>query len=809
MVETVPYKLPSMIGGISQQSPQDRPPACAEDEENIDAIALKGAKARNGSEYLGRINKFYEDPFYHSIVRSVDENYMVIIEDGAVDVVNVATGAVAVVTGIDSGTPPIADYFAHTGAAREAFAAVTVEDKTFIANREQITRMRTALTDARPNRAVFYFKAAAYSTEYVMSITWDGTTYSATYTTPNNSDPDNALYIDTGTLAVEFVDAFELVPALVAAGFTFTANGSMVVVDGPSTGVTEFTIDSKDGQGDTHLISFKDWVRKYADLPARAPQGYVVGVRGAVQDQKDDYWVQYTGKGMTGRWVEIAKPEITFRIDNDKMPMILTNTGPDTFTLTKGTWGERLVGDGDKSSPDPEFIGRRIISLNFIAGRLVLCTEGTASMSRSRNSYVFFPDTAQARLATDPIGLDIQNGQVTIIRETVAVSEKLFLWGHKAQLRLDSGDGPHSEENTEALPSTNYEYDGRVPPLAIGMSSVVFGTQNDAGTRMVEVMYRNGSAIGEIPLTDHVPELIEGDLRHIIGGAASGSLGVITTALDDGFYFYRWLNQGDQRVQTAWNKWRFKGIDKVLGGTINGAYLYLLVSIGTYTHIERIRLNPGRGPMQAIRLDHRLTQEDGDWLLVDEEQGIYEFVIPYSVEEPDREHYVAVDAAVTDGVYYQGRQLPMTWVDSNTVRITYGLEGLIGEEHAPQWFFGAKVTTYRKLSQLFIQTEAGPLYADNLQIAGIRVSHSDTHRYRVEVRQKDGTVISTEEFNGKFPTLPQVVNNKQPSLSGSLTASVGSLAEEVDIFLINDSVYPSCWTGMDYHYSADRVPKRR
>lgn len=787
MVATSAYKITSMIGGISEQSPQDRPTACAEDELNIDAVALKGARARNGSEVLNYLSETFEDPFVHDVVRSSTEHYKVLVEGGRIVVVNLVNGQPCIVSNFDL----VADYFAHTGPARLAFAAVTVEDDTFIVNTQKTVAMNADKTEARQNQAIFYLKAAAYSTVYTMTIKVDGKSYSATYETPDNSAFENAKYIDTGTLAEEFAQRLSTVTGLTSRGFTFSANGSMVIVDGAD---NSFTVDSKDGQGDTHLISFKDWVRKYADLPARAPSGYTVGVRGSKADQKDDYWVRYSGTAMTGRWVEIAKPGITYKLDETTMPVLLKSRAKEVFTMLRPTWGERLVGDGDKSSPDPEFIGEKLISIHFIAGRLLLCTSGSASMSRAKNSYVYFPDTAQARLATDPIGLEIQNGKVTIIRSTVAVSEKLFLWGHQTQLRLDSGDGPHSEENTEALPSTNYEYDGQIPPVAIGMSSVVFGTQNDTGIRLLEVMYRNGSAIGEIPLTDHVPELLEGELRSISSGSASGVLAVTTTGMPEGLYLYRWLNQGDKRVQTAWTRWTLPGISKVISASVNASYLYLLLQMGNRTVIERVRLNPGRGPYKDIRLDHRLTDAYSD--IVDEGETLL-LNLPYAVPEEIREEFVCVDNEDDPSGNYRGGLLEMEWVSNMSVRITPGASG--------KFFFGARVPAWRKLSELFIQTEGGTVYAEDALVVSIKVSYSETTQFRVEVRDKEGAVITSEPYmNSRFASMPHVRNGRLPSISGVFKVPVGGKADEVDIFLINDSIFSSTWTGMDYEYSINR-----
>ena len=294
MVAASTYKLPSMIGGISEQAPQDRPPSMSEDELNIQNDPLKGARARNGSQVIGYLSATYTDPFIHYIPRSLSENYAVLIEGQSLRIINMIDGKAAAISGFSG---DVKKAFAHTGVSRYAFTAVTVEDTTFLANKRTTVRMKTTKSAPRPNQGLFYFKSAAYTTEYTMTIKVDGTTYSATYTTPDNSASSNAKFIQTHLLAKEFAQRLSQVTGLKSKGFKFSYNGSMVIVDG---GTKTFTIDSKDGQGDTHLLAIKDWVRKFSDLPQRAPSGYVVGVRGSAADQKDDYWVKFSGTAITG-----------------------------------------------------------------------------------------------------------------------------------------------------------------------------------------------------------------------------------------------------------------------------------------------------------------------------------------------------------------------------------------------------------------------------------------------------------------------------------------------------------------------------
>ncbi|UIY29180.1 hypothetical protein LZK73_21850 [Neorhizobium galegae] len=123
------------------------------------------------------------------------------------------------------------------------------------------------------------------------------------------------------------------------------------------------------------------------------------------------------------------------------MPHLLVNTGLNAFEVKQATWGTRVAGDGQYTSVDPSFVGYPIRSLQFISGRLAAISEFNTILSRSRNAYVFFPDTAQTNLDTAPVDYDASNGSSTLIEYAVVAGGKLQFWGDGQQtyLRLRPG----------------------------------------------------------------------------------------------------------------------------------------------------------------------------------------------------------------------------------------------------------------------------------------------------------------------------------------------------------------------------------
>jgi len=808
MAATDILAIPSLIGGISEQSPQDRPSSTADDQENCLNDPLNGCIARPGGIVVGTYAKSFTDPFIHEIRRSSTEHYQILIENGDMLIINLIDGSSCSKRKFDD----FKKYFKHTGPARTAFDAVTVDDTTFIVNRQRTAKMTDDKSPARPNKGIFYFRSASYSTTYIASIIKGGVTYSATYTTPDNTSADNTPYIQTNVLAKAFRDKLAALFATEPALSGFTANtiggsttinpdgtpsngdeyqvsrqGSSIVITGPAG--TVFDLDSSDGQGDTQLIAFTDTIKKFADLPVRAPNGYIVRIQGSQSDRTDDYWLKFDGKGTTSGWEEVVKPEVKISLDASTMPLTLKNIAKNAFSVVQPKWGKRLSGDGVKTSKTPMFVNRRIRSVNFISGRMVLTTEGTVTLSRSRNAYTFFPDTAQARLDTDPISFEIQSGTVTVIKNTVATSRKLLFWGDGNQLVLDSGDSALTEESADVLPSTNYEYDGRYRPVALGAGSVMFGVECGEGIKFKEVLYRAGAAVGEVPLNDHCPTFIGGDLRQIAVGSVAGVMVALTSKATSA-YIYQWLNQAENRVQTAWNTWTFDGADRVVSAAVRGGEIFLTFQIGSKLVLEKFLMNPVSKELRDIRLDHRVDQTGATYNAND----VATLDLPYTVPADLRGDYVAVENEEDISSQYRGRPLVVEWVDGNTIKVH-----CTGNHH--KFFFGSKAVAKRKFNEVYIPTRTGTLLPMKTLLHRLIVSHSETSEYRCLVTDKFGQVVYNHTFYGRRALGPDL-NKRLPKAHGQFGFEIDRRADEVDITLINDTVYPSRWVQAAFEYAA-------
>lgn len=783
-----PLPVPSLIQGISQQSDQATGQSSARDQRNCVNDILLGARARNGSRVLGKWAGTKTDPFCHRIRRSAAEDYLVVVEDGILDIINMASGVKATITG------SISSYLATSGIARQSYAAATVEDTTFLANLDVVPAMAATLSDARDNYALVHFKAASYLTTYKVHIVIGASTYTASYTTPDNSAAANAEFIATNRLAEEMADALvALVPTLTAdghTGFSISRRASTIRIFG---GTSDFYVWSEDGLGGEQLVAFKDRIKALSDLPGTSRDGYLVAVAPEDATKSHDVWLEYQGDHQNGAWVEVVAPSTPTTINAATMPHLLINTGLNAFTVQPATWGTRLAGDGIETAKDPNFIGKRIVDLQFIDSRLAIIGEGWYSLSRSGNAFVYFPDTVQTSLVTAPIHYNINTGKVTLVRSSVVVGEALQFWSDGSQIRLSSGQENIREDTVENLPTTTYEYDGVVPPLAYGQRSLVFGTSRGRWNNFIEVLYDGPIPAGEININGHCPNLVKGGLRQVQAGDSMRMLSVLCDEEPLSVYTYQWYNNGSDRVQSAWNIWDFPAATRVLWTEAAGSKLYVLISWGASGHSLEVIETEYEGDEDEyipLRADHRVDET----YITGSGVGYKEVTLPYPVLVANRDAFKAyyrVDDPVTGEE--RGKLLSLEWQSDTVVRVKTTVA-------SPRIWIGRTIKSYRTFPKPYMVGKNGEaILSDRLFIAHLKVSHTNATTYRVETELKGDAELKVSEFSARYVQNPLVINNKVPfEASGEFPVKIGYTSDEATITLVNDTIYPSSWESVRY-----------
>jgi hypothetical protein len=365
------YTIPNLVQGVSQQAVEQRRDTQAEEQFDCFNSPVDGVSARPPFEIVGLIPSLdFQDCYAKAIARGSSEHYLAIFSADTTHecrVYNLNTGAACTVTYTDGES-----YIETVGGARDNIRACTLEDTTFVVNREEEPIMDPiAVADEGYNEGIIYFKAGGYKITFQVVIRYNGNAYSFRYESPDNSAAGNAAYITTNQLAATFYRAFTggvastitsgnalVTPdrsasaatsdgggvgaadagqtgvvgaiTLTSLGFYVALNGNVILVGRADD--NEFTIDVSDGVGDTYLRCAKNNVQSFSDLPKSCFSGFTTMVRGTNKQAADDYWVTFNGEdGQGGYWEETVKPGIEIDFLAATMPHLLVNTGANTF----------------------------------------------------------------------------------------------------------------------------------------------------------------------------------------------------------------------------------------------------------------------------------------------------------------------------------------------------------------------------------------------------------------------------------------------------------------------------------------------
>lgn len=824
--------IPNLIQGVSQQVASQRRDTQAETQFDCVNSPVEGCLARPGSDLLKFIASVdWSDAFFYDIKRSATEWYLVVITPGSVRVFDQVDFTECTVTN-HAGYDPAAYLTPASQPARDAFVAATIDDSTFLANRQIKPAMAATLSPARPSEALFHFRAGNYSTTYVISIVHAGVFYSWTYTTPDNSVASNGPYITTNQLAATFYRAMTGTPAYVPASGTSGLHGVKGVAAGDTNNVVatitatslgfsveingnvlrvwrtsdndDFEVDTSDGAGETMLKGFKGKATAFSDLPTRCFPDVVVKVQGQDKTSDDDYYVKYVLDGTgSGYWQETVAPATPYALDLDKMPNRLVNTDYRTFEMRRGLWGGRVVGD-QTTAPDPSFVGRRLQRLSYDNSRLAILWEGGLAWSKSRNPYVFFPDTVQTVLDEAPVDTPVSGTEgIALLRTMVHAGGGTYIWGTDVQFAVTTGQEHFTQKTVDIRPSTNYEFNDKATPCGVAQS--LFFATDTGEFSTIRDLYVPSSDTRAKPqdtdITAHVAQYVRSGVQWLVASDTFSTLFV--TSRDDpaNLYVYNWLLSKGERVQSAWNTWRLPALSTILWAGIYKSNLHLVIqTVGGVAAVEvplKQNLKDAEtGATYRTRMDFRVTEAD---LGVSYDAGldITTFTVPYPVTGQTPFLVCVRDdvKAGAGGGYGRGRAIP---IEAIPTPYTVAARGDWRDYHL---YAGYGISSERTESQFYLRSDQGAIPADRLQVHWMEVLHARTGYYRAEVTQRNGQAHAAT-YDARILGDPSLRLDEVILGDGKLHIPVKAESSQVTIRLVNDSFLPSAWQSAVVAYDA-------
>lgn len=784
--------IPNLVGGVSQQPPALRQPTSCQVMENAWPSVVNGLLKRPPSQHIATISglTITNSVAGYIVDRGDNYRYITAISNGDLKVYDAGTGVAQTVT------YPDGKSYLSSSAPVDDFRFITLGDYTFVVNRSKVittSAVAEPVSGTRLNpavRGVIYVAASVANTYYSVYI---NNTLKASYLSAKGVDAASSV-ADT----VQIASA--LASDLTAAGYTITQTGSTITI---SNLTSTDTIRTQGNSGDKSVKAFKDSVQSFSDLPPNAPEGLIVQVRGDAKETGDDYYVIYK----SGVWVETVGYGECVVLTASTMPHVLVRNFDGTWVFKKHTWSQMDAGDAD-SNANPSFVDYAIKDIFVYGNRLGLLSDENVILSETGIFENFYRTTVSQLIDSDRIDIAVLNSNVNTLYHAIPYNNDLLLMSDRTQFRLKYQNylGP---KTVEAKYTTSFNVSTRIKPVNIG-PSVYFVDDRSDNTYMKLYEYYpkenvfNTDTADEV--TSPVPEYIDNDIAFLAASNRARAMLMATATDPTALYVYKYYWAGDQKVQTAWNRWPIPDCVKIHWGYFSGSLFYMLVERKTGTSttglfLEMIKCDEdvfGTSTNYELLVDRRITATSKTYSSVTDKTTI---TLPYATTATAIEVVSNYTAQSINGYRHV-----VTKVSNTTITVP-------GDVTAHTVTVGIPYTFLYEFSPVYARETKGQgetvMLDGRLQIRYITVEYHDTAYFQTEL-VLPGRDTFTSVFSGRTVGNVLDVLGSQSFASGYYRIPVMSRNTDARLSIINDTPFPSAfgsaeWSGQYSPKASKRI----
>lgn len=756
-MSNITQRIDNFIEGVSQQPPMLRHAEQLEEQINGYSTEAGGLQKRPPTVSIGKLTTSSDTMYVHIINRDEAERYMVLLD------VTTRTVKVYDLSGKEyKVTMQDPEYLSGiTGNPYAQLKAITVADYTFILNKTKKVRMsgqKTADTMSSQG-CLINVKQGQYGRTYKVSL--NGTEV-ASYETPDGSQAAHVKNIATDYIRDRLAEQ------ITAKGYKVDKGSSWLRVQGSFS-----KVETSDSFNNLALIGITSYTNKFTNLPASAPDGYIVLVRGE-SNADDDYYVKYSAD--KNIWVESVKTGIDNTIDKTTMPHALVRNADGSFTFKPLEWADRRTGDED-SNEEPSFVGSSINDLFFYRNRLGFLSGENIILSSSSDLFNFWLQSVVDVQDDDTIDTNAPNNKVSILYNAIPFSGALYVFSGQTQFALTS-DGTLSPKNARLDSITEFTSDTDVVPVGAGNSVYFVSKRADfASVQEYRVAQYYTDVKDAEDVTAHVPYYIPNDVYRMIGSSNDNLLFCMSTYDKYIIYVYKYLYMNGNRVQSSWSKWQFQG--EVIGADFVGSTMYLAIRYADNSiYLESITLSYNTEDFKdtekyRVMLDRKveLTLSTSN---ATEEKGYIK--IDFSKLYGNT---VATAIVVTqDGIEYDNNRI---------IDVKMGDKVIVG---VPYTFVATLSTIYMKQRNMQNSTVTIPSY--KLMLRHLFLDYADTGYMEVSVNDKYHYKMTNKKL-GSY----KLGSDKQ-LITGTFRVPIRKLNTSATIKITNSSPLPLSIIGGGY-----------
>lgn len=695
--------IPNVINGVSQQPPSLRLNTQAEKQVNGVSSVVRGLYKRPPTQHLALLTGFNESSFIHTtrLLNSDNEleTFFVVISSTGIQVFN-SEGVQQTVNA------PDVSYLSSATNAAQDFEATSVADYTFVLNKTKKVKKGTTTSPVLKQEAMLFVKQGDYSTDYSATVSYNGTDYTATYSTRDSSDVAHEADVKTTNIASSLRNALS---SALPAGFTFETLDNIIYITRADN--AEFSLDANDSYGDTHIKGIKGVAGALKDLPAQGKLGFKIRINGDSAKGQDDYFVelQQPEAGSDYVWKECVGFDTVLDLDATTLPHQLIRELDGSFTFSAVDWDQRNAGDDD-TNPFPSFAnydegvyteGRYTINdVFFYKDRLCFLSDENLIASRTGSYFSFFQSTVLTLLDDGVVDVAVSNNTVSILKHAVPFDESIILFSDLAQFKVTNAD-IFSPSTVSAAVTTSFEASLTAKPASAG-KYVFFPFERGAWSGVREYFVDSDNDTNDAAdITAHVPSYIDGEVTQLLASSNLDMLFTTTAGAPSKLYTYSYYWSGNEKLQSAWNFWELS--DPVIHMALENNILYLLMDREEGVCLEFINLSEDNANVNDLTLP----------VLIDRRVEITQLgqVLPYA-----------------------GAPYVLCTNDGRQIQESEALDAIaIGAKV----FAGFKYNFYYEFSPIVMKANDKPITTGRLQLRRFNLVYSDTGAYDFTIKRKE------------------------------------------------------------------------
>ena len=848
----VEVKMDTLIQGVSQQPDYLRSMGQGTEQINGWSSPVEGLTKRNPSRYIGKLRPESIEDFFMDIVEvSTEETYQVIVwpdepdddndknlrveiwsNQAALDNTKVSMNGDDLTYEVKDGVPGWKvgpkSYLYNEAAltSKELYKGYVLASSgpvSLLLNRNVVTAWDDVKTNDARNEGMVFVQGVTYNITYTL---YDGDTKIAEYTTPKADDDNNTISTDQV--------AAQLYGEIPAGTYTKQITSYTIWLERKDGGAMNLRLT--DSRSNTLARAFTGEVAEITHLPLIAKDKYRVKVVNDPTTDVDDLWLEFNvldfaangGKVADGNWSECPQPGINYKLDWNTMPYVLYRAAPGKLFFgpasgakkdlgdteyTFPLWGERTAGN-EKTNPDPEFIGNPIRDHTLFRQRYTVLGGESIVFSEVDDAFNFFLDTAQAFTDTDSFALRCQSEVSTPLQWMLPVDDTVLTFSATSQFQVRAADGDVMTPATGlVIRLSNISMNPNIRPKKAG-AQVLFPSVEYGYTHFREYQFfsanqrRLGLNLGGSNDTmQNCPKYLPGIVTHFDVGEAV-DFGVASSPSDRSLlYVYKYLwsggEQGIQKVQASWSKWKFDGDIRWMKFVDN--ILFILIDDGDALHLMQYFADELETE-DAIQphLDRLILYPDcnNDTITSNDVTATYDavedkttFVLPYTPS-----------SKVIAGLRYLPTQTKSGLVlgSSTTGTIVCSEKG---DWRNQKVFFGEEYKFEYTFTKAYVpeQNQARNSYVGNLegrtQVLTWQINHHNTGFYEVRVDRKNRPQDTVHTYRARSVAVMNTQMDTSDFLStGSFRVPIYCRNVDVDVTVESSNHLPlvlssAAWEG--------------